>query len=51
MPTSERRSGRNLSQSDLYENKLSYSQHSSDATIKIIDPNQNTPKNKLSYSQ
>ena len=27
--------GRNLSQSDLYENKLSYSQHPSDATRKL----------------
>ena len=35
MPTSERRAGRNLSQSDIYENKLSYSQHSSDATKKL----------------
>ena len=35
MPTSERRAGRNLSQSDLYENKLSHSQYSSDATRKL----------------
>ena len=30
MPTSKRRAGRNLLQSDLYENKLSYSQHPED---------------------
>ena len=35
MPTSERRVSRNLSQSDLYENILSYSQHSNDAARKL----------------